>query len=213
MYPHFNQYFKMTPEQALEDDKRVRRNQMEALLLASILGNFILPLRAQASAVDDTNPNNPNAQIEHVCEGADSEKIFEITLCTNSDNSDSDHDSAKSSFFAEGFTPNPPYRRPGQSTTGLFSQKQNSEPLNVVWKVNENSKLSKEATKARKDQEVDRAVTSLIKQHSMGNSNPGIGTKHLEGDIFYLRSDSGARVFFRMRGSDIEILGIANKKK
>ena len=78
------------------------------------------------------------------------------------------------------------YLRPGQSTTSLFSQNQNSEPLNVVWKVNENSKLSKEATRARKDQKVDRDVTSLIKQHSMGNSNPGIGTKHLEGDIFYL---------------------------
>lgn len=27
-----------------------------------------------------------------------------------------------------------------------------------------------------------------------------------------MRSDSGARVFFRMRGADIEILGIARKK-
>ena len=40
----------------------------------------------------------------------------------------------------------------------------------------------------------------------MGNSNPGIGTKHLEGGIFYLRGDYGARGFFRMRGLDIEIL-------
>lgn len=46
----------------------------------------------------------------------------------------------------------------------------------------------------------------------MGNPNPGIGTKHLEGDIFYLRSHSGARVFFRMRGPNIEILGIENIK-
>jgi len=31
-------------------------------------------------------------------------------------------------------------------------------------------------------------------------------------DSYNLRSDSGARVFFRMRGADIEILGIASKK-
>jgi len=91
MYPHFNQYFKMTPEEVLEDDKRVRRNKIEGLLLVSIFGNLILPSQAQASAVDITKPN---AEIE--C----------VILCTNSDSND---DSAKRSFFAEGFSPN--YKR------------------------------------------------------------------------------------------------------
>ena len=48
MFLHFNQYFRMTPQEALEDDKRVRKNQIEALLLTSIFGSLILTSRTQA---------------------------------------------------------------------------------------------------------------------------------------------------------------------
>ena len=95
MFLHFNQYFRMTPQEALEDDKRVRKNQIEALLLTSIFGSLILTSRTQVSPGDITKPNNGNAEIERVFEFADSDR--KLILCTNSDD-----DLSKSSFFAEG---------------------------------------------------------------------------------------------------------------
>lgn len=55
----------------------------------------------------------PLVKSNQACHERDSEKIFEITLCASSDfGGDSDDDSAKNSFFAEGFSPNALYRRP-----------------------------------------------------------------------------------------------------
>lgn len=51
----------------------------------------------------------------------------------------------------------------------------------------------------------------LIKQFRNGNKNPGIGTKHLVDDIYYLRGKKGARVFYRMKNGTMEILGKATK--
>lgn len=42
-------------------------------------------------------------------------------------------------------------------------------------------------------------------------TNPGIGTKHLSGNIYYLRGRNGGRVFYRMDGNTMEILGKATK--
>jgi hypothetical protein len=51
----------------------------------------------------------------------------------------------------------------------------------------------------------------LTSQLARGNLNPGIGTKHLFGDVFYARSRDGARVFFRQGEGGIEILAKASK--
>ena len=49
MFPHFNQYTSMSPEEVLKNDKRVSRNRLEILLLKSILGGLALPSRVQSS--------------------------------------------------------------------------------------------------------------------------------------------------------------------
>jgi hypothetical protein len=59
---------------------------------------------------------------------------------------------------------------------------------------------------------VQRSVDRLTSQLAHGNLNPGIGTKHLFGDIFYARSRDGARVFFRRSEQGIEILAKASKQ-
>jgi hypothetical protein len=55
-------------------------------------------------------------------------------------------------------------------------------------------------------------MDNLGAQLARGNLNPGIGTKHLFGDIFYARSRDGARLFFRQAGENIELLGKATKQ-
>lgn len=52
----------------------------------------------------------------------------------------------------------------------------------------------------------------LIKQYLGGNHNPGIGTKNLFKDIFYLRARDGGRVFSRKTKCGIEILAKASKE-
>lgn len=56
-----------------------------------------------------------------------------------------------------------------------------------------------------------REVDNLIYAFRNGNANPGIGTKHLSGNIYYLRGRNGARVFYRIVNGNIDILGKATK--
>ena len=58
---------------------------------------------------------------------------------------------------------------------------------------------------------VQKSIDSLTAQLAKGNLDPGIGTKHLAGNIFYARADDGARVFFRAVKNGLEILGKAYK--
>ena len=112
MFPHFNQYTSMNPEEILKDDKRVARNRLEVLLLEYILGGLALPSRAQSLPGNVTKANNISAPIERVCDVVENGKIFEITLCTTSDSeSDQEKDNSSSSIFAEGFTPPPNFGR------------------------------------------------------------------------------------------------------
>ena len=54
----------------------------------------------------------------------------------------------------------------------------------------------------------------MIEQYLRGNTNPGIGTKHLAGDIFYLRGNRGARVFYRENAQGyMEILAKTDKSE
>ena len=78
----------------------------------------------------------------------------------------------------------------------------------VIGKNPAMTALAEEAGKS-----VQRSLDSLVEQLAKGNLSPGIGTKHLFGDILYARSRDGARVFFRIKGDGyIEILGKASKQ-
>ena len=78
-------------------------------------------------------------------------------------------------------------------------------------RINENDRLAKEAEKMGKDPKVQKEADELIEQYKNGNTNPGLGSKHLQGDIYYLRGRNGARVFYRMKDGVMEILGKASK--
>ncbi len=81
----------------------------------------------------------------------------------------------------------------------------------VTSLINESNSLIKAAEQAGSDQAVQREIDNLIQQYLSGNENPGMGTKHLVDDIFYLRGSNGARVFFRDANGVFEILGKASK--
>ncbi len=83
--------------------------------------------------------------------------------------------------------------------------------VEAVSKINVNNQLIKEAEKIGKNQSVQREINELVQQFLSGNTNPGLGSKHLQDDIFYLRGRNGARVFYRMVDGVMEILGKSSK--
>ena len=82
----------------------------------------------------------------------------------------------------------------------------------VNSKIQDDSLLVREAEKAMKDRKIQEDADNLIQKYLHGNSNPGKGNKHLFNGVYELRGDSGARVYFRIKGGDtFEILGKSNK--
>jgi RHS repeat-associated protein len=79
----------------------------------------------------------------------------------------------------------------------------------LLSKIGDDKSLIKLADEAGAS--VQKGLDRLTTQISKGNLNPGIGTKHLFGDISYARARDGARVFFRKVGQQVEILGKASK--
>ena len=79
----------------------------------------------------------------------------------------------------------------------------------VKSSIKSNDGLVKEANKL--SGRIQDEVNSLIKSFIGGNTNPGIGTKHLVNDVYYLRGRNGARVFYRMINGTMEIPGKAYK--
>lgn len=78
--------------------------------------------------------------------------------------------------------------------------------------IKESNTLVKAAEKAGSNEAVQREINSLVKQFLSGNANPGIGSKHLINDIYYLRGREGSRVFYRVKDGVFEILGKASKE-
>lgn len=59
---------------------------------------------------------------------------------------------------------------------------------------------------------IQRSIDHLTDQLAKGNLNPGIGTKHLFGDVFEARARDGARVYFRNAGENtLEVVGKSTK--
>jgi len=50
-------------------------------------------------------------------------------------------------------------------------------------------------------------ISELLK----GNENPGLGSKNLFKEVYYLRGRNGARIFYRKTAIGFEILGKADK--
>lgn len=82
--------------------------------------------------------------------------------------------------------------------------------LRVIGRIGESGTLIKEARNL--SDAAQREVNSLLEQYLAGNTNPGIGTRHLDGGIFYLRGRQGGRIFLRETpGGYLEVLGKADK--
>ncbi len=94
--------------------------------------------------------------------------------------------------------------------TGTSEEKIALKGVNSL--IKESNTLVKVAEKAGSSEAVQREINSLVKQFISGNANPGIGSKHLINDIYYLRGREGSRVFYRVKDGVFEILGKASKE-
>ena len=82
--------------------------------------------------------------------------------------------------------------------------------LRVIGRMKEHDRLRRAAENL--GEAMQREADDLIEHYLRGNTNPGIGTKHLAGDIFYLRGRNGARVFYRENAEGyMEILAKTDK--
>ena len=82
-------------------------------------------------------------------------------------------------------------------------------PNSISSRIKDDPRLVKEAETAGRSHQ--RSIDALTDQLSKGNTNPGIGSKHLFGDVHEARSRDGARVYFRNSEDGIEIIGKSNK--
>ena len=61
--------------------------------------------------------------------------------------------------------------------------------------------------RAGRDQDAQRSFNNLVEQLSLGNRNPGIGTEPVFKNVYELRGENRARVYYREVDGTIEILG------
>ncbi|MET1080333.1 MAG: RHS repeat-associated core domain-containing protein [Pseudomonas sp.] len=78
----------------------------------------------------------------------------------------------------------------------------------ITSRVKENNSLHKEAKKLSESE--SRGINSLLAQIQQGQMNPGIGTKVFDG-ITEFRHKDGGRIYAKVTGSNIEILGYSGK--
>lgn len=81
----------------------------------------------------------------------------------------------------------------------------------VKSRIHESDALVKEANSL--NGRVQSEANDLVNQFANGNTNPGIGSKNLSGDIYYLRGRNGARVFYNYDATNdvMYLLGKASK--
>lgn len=83
--------------------------------------------------------------------------------------------------------------------------------LSVISSIKKDPRLVKAAEQMGKNKAVQQEADDLIQKFLAGNTNPGLGSKNLFGNISYLRGRDGARVFYRMNNGKMEILGKSSK--
>ena len=85
--------------------------------------------------------------------------------------------------------------------------------VEIVYRINKNPALVREAQRMGKDQAAQKDVNNLIEQLSLGNDNPGIGNRRVKGlkNVSEARGRNEGRVYFREKDGKIEILAKSNK--
>ncbi|AOT73071.1 hypothetical protein Gferi_10350 [Geosporobacter ferrireducens] len=71
--------------------------------------------------------------------------------------------------------------------------------------------MVKIANKFDSSNPLTKEMNELVNKFIAGNSNPGVGSKHLFNGVYELRSRNGARVYYRMVDDTMEILGKSDK--
>jgi RHS repeat-associated protein len=83
--------------------------------------------------------------------------------------------------------------------------------IGVMSSIKNDPRLVKAAEKMGKNKAVQQEADELVQKFLSGNTNPGLGSKNLFGNVSYLRGREGARVFYRMNNGKMEILGKSSK--
>jgi hypothetical protein len=101
--------------------------------------------------------------------------------------------------------------RDGAEATGGLPrpQQQPQQQISVTSSVQQHPGLARQADKVTGEQL--RAAQALVKQLEAGNTNPGIGSKHLFDGVHEARARNGARVYFRSKPGQIEVVGMSTK--
>ena len=87
----------------------------------------------------------------------------------------------------------------------------NAGACNVVSRIGDDPRLTREAARAGRNEQVQADFDRLTHQLQQGNMNPGIGTRSLSGGVFEARARSGARVYFRNAAGAAEIVAKSSK--
>ena len=83
------------------------------------------------------------------------------------------------------------------------------QQLTVTSSIKQHSGLARHASRLSGEQQI--AADALVSQLRAGNTNPGIGTRHIFGRVHEARARNGARVYFRSSPGRIEIVGKSTK--
>jgi len=85
--------------------------------------------------------------------------------------------------------------------------------IKIVSRIKENPALVRKAERMGRDQAAQKDVNNLIEQLSLGNENPGIGNRRVQGlkNVSEARGRNEGRLYFQEKGGKIEILAKFNK--
>ncbi|MCE2434431.1 MAG: hypothetical protein J4F29_16145 [Candidatus Latescibacteria bacterium] len=79
----------------------------------------------------------------------------------------------------------------------------------LINRISESTLLIREGRKTLKS--LQGEIKKITDQLKKGNMNPGIGNKYIGGGIAESRTRGGARVYWRIREGQTEILGVSGK--
>lgn len=81
--------------------------------------------------------------------------------------------------------------------------------IKLTSTMKQHPNLARHASKLEGEQQT--AADGLVRQLKAGNPNPGTGSKHLFGGVHEARSRNGARIYFRSKPGEVEIVGKSTK--
>jgi RHS repeat-associated protein len=77
--------------------------------------------------------------------------------------------------------------------------------------IKNDKRLIRFAEAAGKNEALQKEINTIVEKLIAGNGNPGKGSKNLFKGVNYLRTESGGRVFYRIKNGVVEILAKADK--